>query len=159
MKLQALQETLLRHRDKQVRFILPGGRAIPAEFHVTEVGYVVVNSIDCGGTVRQRETCLLQLWVSATDKRHRLSAKKLGAILESAGKLIPSREMPVEVEYEARVFAQYSVDGVESDQGELRFELGPKHTDCLARDVCEARPAASACGCAGSKKSIKAGRR
>jgi len=36
-----------------VNFILADGTAVPEHFHVTEVGLITKNFIDCGGTVRQ----------------------------------------------------------------------------------------------------------
>lgn len=55
---------LQRHPRHALNFILPGGQALPAHFHITEVGHVKRRFIDCGGTVRERETCLLQAWVA-----------------------------------------------------------------------------------------------
>ena len=35
-----------------VNFTLPDGTSVPEHFHVTEVGLITKNFIDCGGTVR-----------------------------------------------------------------------------------------------------------
>ncbi len=155
MKVRSLQESLVRHGEKHVRFMLPEGRLIPAGFHLTEVSHVRVKSIDCGGTVRSREACLLQLWVPATDRSHRLSAEKFAGILERAGKVIPSRDLEVQIEYEAPVISQYTVESIETDRDEIRFGLGWKHTDCLARGICEAGATTSEGGCAKGGASAK----
>jgi hypothetical protein len=147
MKLSALKANLGQHSARNVLFVLPDGDPIPADFHVTEVGHVVKNFIDCGGTVRRQETCLLQAWIADDDKEHRLSAGKLSAILNLSAKVIPSDDLEVEVEYEPGAVAQYKIDGAEVQGDELRFQLTHKPTDCLAREACGLTPAGSGRGC------------
>jgi len=130
--------------DKPVRFILPDGGMIPAHFHITEVGHVTKRFIDCGGTRRTLETCLLQTWVH-DDVDHRLFVGKLAAIFDKAGDVLP-----VEIEYEDGVVAQFPVEGAEVIDGLLVFRCGWKHTDCLARGIClsgECLPAPQPAGC------------
>src|SRR6185312_6150245 len=107
MNLSALKTYLRQHPQRNVRLILPDGDPIPADFHVTEVGHVAKNFIDCGGTVRRVDTCLLQTWVADNDPQHRLSAEKLAKILDLADKVLPGEDLEVEVEYEPCCVAQY----------------------------------------------------
>ena len=67
MKLNELKSILELHPDKFPRFILPDGDQVPAHFHLTEVGHVAKNFIDCGGTIRKTESSVLQLWVNDGD--------------------------------------------------------------------------------------------
>jgi Family of unknown function (DUF6428) len=136
MNLGSLKSALREHSDKALLFVLPDGDPIPAEFHVTEVGHVAKNFIDCGGTRRSAETAILQVWVSESDPGHRLAPGKLLSILELAGSVVPSDDLGVEVEYEGCSVSQYPVVGFSVGRGELRFALGEKHTDCLAREAC-----------------------
>ena len=46
MDLHTLKHNLAQTPDKIVRFILPGGRDIPARYPVTEVGHVTKRFID-----------------------------------------------------------------------------------------------------------------
>jgi hypothetical protein len=147
MNLSALKTNLRQYPGKNVRLVLPDGDPIPADFHVTEVGYVVKSFIDCGGTVRRQETCLLQAWVAENDLDHRLSVEKLEKILDLSAKVVPSDELEVEVEYEPCAVAQYKIGSAEFAGDELRFQLAHKHTDCLAREACGLTPAGSGCGC------------
>ena len=144
MNMASLKTILRQHPSKNIRFVLPDGDPVPADFHVTEVGHVVKNFIDCGGSVRRQETCLLQAWVAGNDPDHRLSGAKLANILELSGKVIPSDQL--EVEYEACSVAQYKVESAAAAGNELLFQLAHKHTDCLAREACGLAPAGSACG-------------
>ena len=99
MNIRTLRTSLIQYSEKNVHFVLPDGDPIPQEFHVTEVGHVVKKFIDCGGTVRSTEACLLQTWVSDDDKNHRLTAGKLAKILDLSRQVVPSDELNVEVEY------------------------------------------------------------
>jgi hypothetical protein len=153
MNLDSLKTNLRRYPAKNVRLVLPDGDPIPADFHITEVGHVVKNFIDCGGTIRRQETCLLQAWVAGNDPDHRLSAEKLANILDLSTKVVPSEGLEVEVEYEPCAVAQYKIEGAEVAGNELRFNLAHKHTDCLAREACGLTPTSSGscCGAAESK--------
>ena len=51
MKLSEIKTIL--ETVETVNFRLPDGSYVPEHFHVTEVGVVTRNFIDCGGTVRK----------------------------------------------------------------------------------------------------------
>jgi hypothetical protein len=114
---------------------LPDGSLVPKHFHITEVGHVKKRFIDCGGTHRIQETCLLQTWVH-DDTEHRLEAGKLAAIFQRAGDILPHDELDVEMEHELDFVSQFPVESAEMKGDSLIFNLGVKHTDCLARGVC-----------------------
>jgi hypothetical protein len=156
MTLRTLKASLRQHADLKVRLVLPDGSPIPAALHVTEVGTVVKNFVDCGGTVRRIETCLLQTWVADSDADHRLSAEKLARILDLAAEVAPLSDLEVEIEYESCCVAQYKVDRTEAIRGELRVQLVQKHTDCLAREACGlgAAGAGAGCGCESSENML-----
>jgi Family of unknown function (DUF6428) len=136
MTIFELKDILAKNPEKTMRFLLPNGQRIPADFHITEVGHVQKNFVDCGGTVRSQSACVLQAWVATNDKDHRLEAGKLGAILELADKLLGSGNLEVEVEYEAPVISQFPITEGKVTGNELVFTLSLKHTDCLAKESC-----------------------
>ncbi len=135
MKLTAFKRHLLAQVDRPVGFVFDDGELIPGHFHVTEVGHVAKNFIDCGGTVRKVETAQLQVWLG-NDEQHRLTAGKLATIIDLAQPLLPSDELDVEVEYEGCVISQYTVEAALDTGGKLLFQLADKHTDCLAKEAC-----------------------
>ncbi len=147
MNLTDLKTTLRQHPEKNLSFFLPDGDAIPAHFHVTEVGHVTRRFIDCGGTVRALESCLLQTWVPEGDREHRLTAGKLAKILEISRQVVPSDDLEVEVEYDCCVVGQYTLAAASSADGTLTFTLGNKKTDCLAREQCGIEPVQTASAC------------
>lgn len=135
MNLNELCELLTTEADNALRIFLPNGEEIPLHFHVTEVGYVQKTFIDCGRTVRQLQSCLLQIWVEK-DVEHRLKSKKLLGVLEKSLKIFPSSDLPVELEWESIAVSQYPLDFVANLGDSLILNLGTKHTDCLAKEVC-----------------------
>lgn len=151
MQLGTLKERLRQHPEKIVRLVLPDGDAIAARFHVTEVGHVTRRFIDCGGTIRQLESCLLQTWVPDGDADHRLTAGKLAKILDRSNQVVPSDDLAVEIEYESCVVAQYALEESSVEGDSLTFSLGNKKTDCLAREACGVEPAAAGAGCCGGQ--------
>ena len=146
MKVSQLSEILEVNSDSSLRFVLPSGNYVPDHFHVTEVGRIDKNFIDCGGTRRQASACSLQVW-SATDLDHRLTAGKLAKIIKLAEPILASSELPVEVEYGPDVAAQYQIDAVVKHGNQLIVSLAGKQTDCLAKDKCGVEPGCCAPGC------------
>ena len=117
-----------------VAFKLPSGAYVPSNFHVTEVGIVTKNFIDCGGTVRNEKVASLQLW-NANDVDHRLKPKKLMDIISLSEKILGMEDLDIEVEYQSDTIGKYALDF----NGEA-FELIPMQTNCLAQDQCGISP-------------------
>ena len=136
MYLSEFKQQLGANPDNTLTIVLPGGRKIPADFHVTEVGHVTRNFIDCGGTVRSLQSCLLQVWLARNDKDHRLTAGKLASILDLAKSVIPASDIEVEIEYAEGAVSQYRAATVVAAKGATTITLGDKETDCLAREAC-----------------------
>lgn len=113
-----------------VNFRLPDGGYVPEHFHVTEVGVVTKNFIDCGGVVRKEEVANFQLW-DANDFEHRLKPKKLLDIIALSEKVLGMGDFEIEVEYQSATIGKYSLDYNGTD-----FILLNKQTACLAQDAC-----------------------
>lgn len=120
--------------DRPVRFVLPDGGLIPGHAHITEVGRVDREFLDCGGELRKTSFCCLQAWV-ADDEDHRLPAAKLASIIRRALEPLRVSGLPVELEYEDGYLSQFPVVSLETGAVVL-VRLGTKHTDCLAKEVC-----------------------
>jgi hypothetical protein len=114
----------------EIHFKLPNGESVPSHFHITEIGLVDKNFIDCGGTLRQESKISFQLW-TAQDYDHRLSTEKLKSIIELSEKHLQLQDLEVEVEYQSDTIGTYSLNF----EGE-EFLLTPKQTDCLAKENC-----------------------
>jgi hypothetical protein len=136
MNLTEVSKIISIHPDKLMRFVLPSGKAIPPHYHITEVGHVKKDFIDCGGITRSVSACVLQAWIAVNDENHRLEAGKLSEIMKLAGKILPSGDIAVELEYEAPVISQFAIASSKVDAEAIVFQLENKHTDCLAKESC-----------------------
>jgi uncharacterized protein DUF6428 len=128
MKVSEIKEIL--KTAETVSFQLPDGTYVPEHFHVTEVGLISKNFIDCGGTVRQETAVNFQLW-DANDFEHRLKPQKLNHILELSEKKLGMGDHEIEVEYQSGTIGKYGLDFNGSN-----FLLVAKQTACLAQDQC-----------------------
>ncbi|MEO8044842.1 MAG: DUF6428 family protein [Spartobacteria bacterium] len=143
MKLRELKSLLRANPAAQPRFTLPTGEQIPAHFHLTEVGHVTKKFVDCGGTFRTNETCVLQTYV-ADDFDHRLAAGRFADILDLGQPILPGDELEVEVEWDCCVISQYLITAAQTSGDRIEFQLGDKQTDCLAKEKCGCEPKAEA---------------
>ncbi len=130
-----LRQILDSRGDSPLHIMLPSGEFVPSHFHVTEVGRVQRTFIDCGGTLRETVSCLLQVW-TANDVEHRLAAGKLLKILNIAEPILGAAGIPVEIEYGPEVASHYFLSDIEVTPGGLLLVLAAKQTECLAPDKC-----------------------
>ena len=129
-KMKLSQAKNILKSAEAVNFILPDGTSVPEHFHVTEVGIITKNFIDCGGTVRKETVVNFQLW-EANDFEHRLKPQKLLNIIELSEKVLGIEDFEIEVEYQAQTIGKYDLDFNGND-----FVLLNKKTACLAQDQC-----------------------
>ena len=128
MKLSEIK-TILTTAER-VNFKLGNGNTVPEHFHVTEVGIITKDFIDCGGTVRHEKIANFQLW-DAADEEHRLKAGKLLQIISLSEKVLGMEDLEIEVEYQAETIGKYDL-GFDGEN----FLLLAKKTACLAIDKC-----------------------
>lgn len=128
MKLSEIKNHLAQLQT--IGFKLPNGEYVPSHFHVTEIGKVTKDFIDCGGTIRHETATNFQLW-EANDYNHRLHPEKLLKIINLSEELLGIQDSEIEVEYQGDTIGKYSLDF----DGESLL-LTSKSTDCLAKDLC-----------------------
>ena len=128
MVLSAFKQSLIELDT--LKFQLPNGQFVPSHFHITEVGNVKRNYIDCGGKLREENKINLQLWV-ASDTNHRLKPNNILEILQLAEKQLGYSNLELEVEYQQNTIGRYKLafDGAV-------FQLINTQTACLALDQC-----------------------
>ena len=144
LPVSVLKSALAAAPDLPVTVVWTDGEPIEAHFHVTEIGRVQRDFVDCGGTVRRVVTCLLQTWVG-DDTDHRLTAGKLLKAFAHAEPLLRGEDLPVELEYEACNVVQLTLAEIRREAGRFVLQLGKKHTDCLARELCVPGAATRCC--------------
>jgi len=116
---------------ERVTFRLPDGEFVEAHTHITEVGMVSKQFIDCGGVVRTETKVGFQLWKDDFDLEHRLYPEKLLSIINLSEEKLTILDEEIEVEYQLETIGKYGVqfNGFE-------FVLINKKTACLAEDNC-----------------------
>lgn len=129
MKLSEIKQIL--DQADQIQFLLPNGNKVPPHFHVTEIGIVEKQFIDCGGTVRRESVINFQLW-NANDYDHRLHPEKLANIISLSEKTLAIGDGEIEVEYQG----DETINKYGLDYDGKYFLLTNKQTDCLAKDNC-----------------------
>lgn len=129
MKLSEIKKKLKELNT--IAFQLPNGDLVPNHFHITEVGKITKNFIDCGGTVRNEEVVNFQFW-EANDYDHRLHPEKLIHIIELSEEKLQIPDLEIEVEYQMKE----TIGKFNLDFDGTNFLLKPKATTCLAKDNC-----------------------
>lgn len=137
MRLSAIKQ-LLPELDN-MKFQLEDGTFVPEHFHVTEVGMVTKDFIDCGGVIRHEKVVNFQLW-NADDYEHRLKPGKLRHIIQLSEEKLGLEDAEIEVEYQSTTIGKYDLDF----NGQ-HFVLRNKATACLAQDACGTPVAVSPC--------------
>jgi Family of unknown function (DUF6428) len=144
MTLHDLQTALEANPKRFSRFVLPDGDYIPAHAHVTEVGHVVRNFIDCGGLTGKEEKIVLQTHVGS-DSDHRLRSDRFAKVLRLGNQVIPSAQLDVDVEYDCCVVGQYPIAEALADGEHLNLVLHRGRTQCRARERRDSETAARCC--------------
>ena len=128
MKLLEVKQIL---RDSEtISFRLPDGSFVPSHFHVTEIGKVTKDFIDCGGKRRKEEVVNFQLW-EANDYDHRLHPEKLLKIILKSEEILGLSDQDIEVEYQGETIGKFSLGCSEGG-----FQLLAQKTACLAKEEC-----------------------
>ncbi|MDQ1141822.1 DUF6428 family protein [Pedobacter agri] len=128
MKLSEIK--IILSKVEAVNFYTENGDMVPEHFHVTEVGIITKDFIDCGSKVRHEKVANFQLW-NADDYEHRLKAGKLLSIISLSEKALGMEDLEIEVEYQTGTIGNYDLgfDGT-------NFRLLSKKTACLASEEC-----------------------
>lgn len=128
MRLSEIKEILPALEN--VEFQLENGNFVPEHFHVTEVGQITKNFIDCGGVIRNEKVVNFQLW-DADDYEHRLKPGKLLHIIQLSEEKLGIEDSEIEVEYQGDTIGKYDLEF-----NGKNFVLKNKTTACLAREAC-----------------------
>lgn len=142
MKTQELLNLLQTHQNKSLLFEYAPNLLVGANYHITEVKHVSIDSVDCGaGTDDWKET-VIQLWESPKElnKRDYMVTTKALSILNRVGGMKPyTLDAEVKFEYSNSTFhtAQLFVNDYEIDGNNLIVKLGVEKTDCKAKSTSE----------------------
>ncbi len=148
MKTQELFNVLRQHEDKSLLFEYKPYAFVGANYHITEVKHIAVDSVDCGaGTDAWKET-IIQLWESPSElgKRDFMKTSKALSILDRVATMKPyTMDAEVKFEYSNATFhtAQLFVNDFEIRDDNLIVKLDVEKTDCKAKSTCGVEEAAT----------------
>ncbi|KJD33855.1 hypothetical protein PK35_03670 [Tamlana nanhaiensis] len=141
MKTQELLNVLNQHKNKSLLFEYAPNVFVGANYHITEIKHVTIDSVDCGAQTDAWKETIIQLWESPTElgKTQYMSVLKALGILNKVGKM-KAYEANAEVKFEygnANFHtAQLYVNDFEIRNQDLIFKLAVEKTDCKAKDIC-----------------------
>lgn len=141
MTTQELFATLEKHQDKSLIFEYAPNAFIGANYHITEVKHVNIDSVDCGSQTDSWNETIIQLWESPSEKEKTdfMSVFKGLAILKKVGEMKPyNLNSEIKFEYSNSSFhtAQLYVNDVIIQDNKLIFQLSIRKTDCKAKALC-----------------------
>lgn len=141
MKTSEFLNLLQEHTDKALLFEYSPNMLVGANYHITEVKNITIDSVDCGaGTDFWKET-VIQLWESPSEigKTEFMNVYKGLSILNKVGKLKPfDMDAELKFEYGNALFhtAHLFVNDFEIQANKLIVKLAITKTDCKAKELC-----------------------
>lgn len=141
MKTAEFLALLQQHQDKSLLFEYAPNQLVGANYHITEVKNITIDSVDCGaGTDFWKET-IVQLWESPKEigKMDYMSTYKALGILNKVNKIKPMvSDAEIKFEYSNTHFhtAQLFVHDYGLDEKSLIMKLSVEKTDCKAKETC-----------------------
>ncbi|TVZ52488.1 DUF6428 family protein [Dokdonia sp. Hel_I_53] len=141
MKTEEFLQILKQHQDKSLLFEYAPNLLVGANYHITEIKHITVDSVDCGAGVDAWKETIVQLWEDPNElgKTTFMSALKAMGILNKVG-TIKSYIMDAElkIEYSNANFhtAQLFVNDYEVRGKNILMKLTSQATDCKAKEAC-----------------------
>jgi hypothetical protein len=141
MKTNEFLSLLKEHSNKSLLFEYKTGHFVGANYHITEIKNITIDSVDCGAKTDFWKETIIQLWESPEekDKRDYMSADKALEILIRVDAIKPmEKDVEVKFEYSNADFhtAQLFVNDFDINDNRLIMKLGVEQTDCKAKDEC-----------------------
>lgn len=141
MKTQELFKVLEQNQDKSLLFEYASNLFVGANYHITEVKHLTIDSVDCGSQTDAWKETIIQLWESPVelDKKEYMSVYTALAILKKVGVMKPYVfDAEVKFEYSNANFhtAQLFVNDFEIRNKNLIIKLAIEKTDCKAKILC-----------------------
>ena len=141
MKTNEFLSLLEQHPNKELLFEYAPDKLVKANYHITEIKNITVDSVDCGAGIDFWKETVIQLWESPEEigKQDFMNSHKALEILSRVDRIKPmEKEVEVKFEYSNDTFhtAQLFVNSYSIKDEQLVLHLGINQTDCKAKDTC-----------------------
>ncbi len=137
MKTHTFLKTLKENLDKDLIFEYKSGLFVGANYHITEIKNVSIDSVDCGGKSDSWQETIVQLWESPTEINKRIYMKTVKAIeifdrVDSIRPLLLEKE--IKIEYGNATFhtSNLVVHEIEINADTIIVKLHSDTTQCKA---------------------------
>ena len=132
---------LANNKDKELVFDYSEGRLVGANYHITEVKHITIDSVDCGARSDAWKETVIQLWESPKEagKTNFMTAFKALGILSKVARIKPfSDAAEIRFEYGNDHFhtAQLYVRDVVQLNDRLLIKLSVAPVACKASEIC-----------------------
>ncbi len=132
---------LKQHQEKSLLFEYANDKYVGANYHITEVKNITIDTVDCGSGTNYWKETVVQLWESPKEKGKKefMSVYKALSILSKVDNIKPMvKDAEVKFEYSNADFhtAQLFVDDYNLDGKSLIMKLSVEKTDCKAKATC-----------------------
>ena len=141
MKTQGFLDLLENNQEKSLLFQYAPNLFVGANYHLTEVKNINVESVDCGAVSDSWKETIVQLWESPEDigKTEFMGINKALAILKKVDAIRNmDRTAEIKFEYGNALFhaTHLFVSGYQIKENNLIMNLTIYNTDCKAKDTC-----------------------
>ena len=141
MKTKELFTLLENNKNKSLLFEYAHNQLVAANYHITEVKHITIDSVDCGANTDAWKETIIQLWESPKEigKTEFMTVSKALSILKKVGGIKPyTLDSEVKFEYSNATFhtAQLFVNDYEVKNENLLLKLAVEKTDCKAKESC-----------------------
>ena len=141
MTTQEFLTVIAAHQNKALLFEYAPNLLVGANYHITEVKHLTIDSVDCGAQTDAWKETIIQLWESPNElgKTEYMTAYKALAILKKVGTMRAyTLDAEVKFEYSNANFhtAQLFVNDYEIRNNNLLIKLAIQKTDCKAKELC-----------------------
>lgn len=145
MNTQDFLKTLAEHPEKSLYFEYLPNTFVAANYHITEVKHITVDSVDCGAQTDHWKETIVQLWESPQEKDQAqpMTAYKALGILNKVGKLKAyNLNSEIKLEYGNTQFhtTQLPIHAFEVEGHKLIIKLKTSKTQCKAEELCGIAP-------------------
>lgn len=141
MTTQEFLSLLDQYKNHALLFEYVPGQLVGANYHITEVKHVVIDSVDCGARTDAWNETVVQLYESQEElgKTEFMRAGKALSILKKVGTMRSyDMDAVVRIEYSNKLFhtAQLFINDFEIKESQILLKLAVEPTDCKAKETC-----------------------
>lgn len=141
MNTQTFLNTLKENQDRNLLFEYAPSLFVGANYHITEVKHITIDSVDCGAQTAAWKETVVQIWESPKEigKREFMKVKKAIQIFDRVGTMKPyTLDSELKVEYGNSAFhtTQQFIKNIVVADNDLIVKLTLDKTLCKANEKC-----------------------